>query len=167
MAASLSALRISEYIDATIEGYIKSIGFSNDPSSLARAFTKYTGISVTTAIQIAGATASTGAIALENAAKGVLRDLEIDVQNIGFAYEEKQAAYEFQQSYYDLVDEHFRMAALVANYQETTQKVRNLEVAGQSLQAERETFRQRAAAIITGYRTKDLTFRTFRNEALE
>ena len=30
----------------------------------------------------------------------------------------------------------------------------------------RETLRQRAASVINGYRTKDLTFRTFRNEAL-
>jgi hypothetical protein len=33
--------------------------------------------------------------------------------------------------------------------------------------ADRESFRQRAAAGINGYRTKDLTFRAFRNEALE
>ena len=30
-----------------------------------------------------------------------------------------------------------------------------------------ESYRQRAAAVIAGYRTRDLTFRTFRNEALE
>jgi hypothetical protein len=35
------------------------------------------------------------------------------------------------------------------------------------VQAYRETFRQRAAGVIQGYRTKDITFRTFRNEALE
>jgi hypothetical protein len=33
--------------------------------------------------------------------------------------------------------------------------------------SERETYRQRAAAVINGFRTNDLTFRTFRNEALE
>ena len=38
---------------------------------------------------------------------------------------------------------------------------------GERILAERETFRQRAAAVIQGYRTQDLTFRVFRNEALE
>ena len=38
---------------------------------------------------------------------------------------------------------------------------------GETIRLRRETLRQRAAALINGYRTKDLTFRTFRNEALE
>jgi hypothetical protein len=38
---------------------------------------------------------------------------------------------------------------------------------GASILTDRETFRMRAAAKVTGYRTNDLTFRTFRNEALE
>ena len=40
-------------------------------------------------------------------------------------------------------------------------------IEGQQILTNRESYRQRAAAKITGYRTKDLTFRTFRNEALE
>jgi hypothetical protein len=38
---------------------------------------------------------------------------------------------------------------------------------GERLQVERETFRQRSAALVQGYRTKDLAFRAFRDEALE
>ena len=40
-------------------------------------------------------------------------------------------------------------------------------VEGQNVLADRETFRRRAAAVVNGYRTKDLTFRIFRNEALD
>ncbi|HEY6228424.1 MAG TPA: hypothetical protein VI282_14995, partial [Verrucomicrobiae bacterium] len=38
---------------------------------------------------------------------------------------------------------------------------------GDRIQAERETFRLRAAAVIQGYRTRDAAFRIFRNEKLE
>jgi hypothetical protein len=47
------------------------------------------------------------------------------------------------------------------------QQVQNVIARGNRVLADREVFRQRAAAIIQGYRTKDLTFRLFRNEALE
>ena len=38
---------------------------------------------------------------------------------------------------------------------------------GESLQLEREAFRQRAASVIQGFRTRDAAFRLFRNEKLE
>jgi ketosteroid isomerase-like protein len=38
---------------------------------------------------------------------------------------------------------------------------------GDRVQAEREVFRQRAAAVVQGYRTRDAAFRLFRNEKLE
>jgi hypothetical protein len=47
------------------------------------------------------------------------------------------------------------------------QQVQNVAAKGNRILADREIFRQRAAAIVQGYRTKDLTFRLFRNEALE
>jgi hypothetical protein len=48
----------------------------------------------------------------------------------------------------------------VRNYQTLLAK-------GDRLQAEREVYRQRTAAVIQGYRTRDAAFRFFRNEKLE
>jgi hypothetical protein len=45
--------------------------------------------------------------------------------------------------------------------------VRALIARGDTLQAEREIFRQRASAVVQGYRTRDAAFRIFRNEKLE
>lgn len=42
-----------------------------------------------------------------------------------------------------------------------------LTAEGDRIRAERETFRQRAAAVIQGFRTRDAGFRIFRNEKLE
>ncbi len=44
---------------------------------------------------------------------------------------------------------------------------RALVAQGDRIQAERETYRQRAAAVTQGYRTRDAAFRIFRNEKLE
>jgi hypothetical protein len=46
-------------------------------------------------------------------------------------------------------------------------KYRSLLAEGDRIQQEREIFRQRAAAAIQGYRTRDAAFRIFRNEKLE
>lgn len=46
-------------------------------------------------------------------------------------------------------------------------KVRALIAEGDRIQAERETYRKRASAVVQGYRTRDAAFRLFRNEKLE
>jgi hypothetical protein len=46
-------------------------------------------------------------------------------------------------------------------------KYRALLAEGERIQAERQIFRQRAAAVIQGFRTRDAAFRVFRNEKLE
>ncbi len=166
-AASLSAFKVKEFIEAGVEGFPKVVGLANDPTSGLRAASKFAGISTTTLLATAAASASAGSIALENLAVGLSRDVLIQLEEAGFKQEQLQVAYEFQRDYYDLITHHHRIATLMAAYQIAEQKVANLEANGQRLLTERETFRKRAAAIITGYRTKDLTFRTFRNEALE
>ncbi|MBI1842398.1 MAG: hypothetical protein HYR88_16295, partial [Verrucomicrobia bacterium] len=46
-------------------------------------------------------------------------------------------------------------------------KYRSLLAEGERVQQERQIFRQRSAAVIQGYRTRDAAFRIFRNEKLE
>jgi hypothetical protein len=46
-------------------------------------------------------------------------------------------------------------------------KYRSLLAEGERTQQERQVFRQRSAAVIQGYRTRDAAFRIFRNEKLE
>src|SRR6186713_3524004 len=46
-------------------------------------------------------------------------------------------------------------------------KYRSLLAEGDRIQLERQIFRQRAAAVIQGFRTRDAAFRIFRNEKLE
>jgi hypothetical protein len=94
-------------------------------------------------------------------------DLYKNIDSLNFRYEQKQQIYEFEQLYRELLSSHFEVASLATDYQRSNEALRNVLVEGQNLLTDRETFRQRAAGVINGYRTKDLTFRTFRNEALE
>lgn len=52
-------------------------------------------------------------------------------------------------------------------YDDAQRAYRTALAQGERLQAEREIFRQRAAAVIQGFRTRDAAFRIFRNEKLE
>ncbi|MHC1762727.1 MAG: hypothetical protein AB9869_00265 [Verrucomicrobiia bacterium] len=52
-------------------------------------------------------------------------------------------------------------------WEDTDRACRSLVAAGDRIQEERLVFRQRAAAIVQGYRTRDAAFRVFRNEKLE
>jgi hypothetical protein len=91
---------------------------------------------------------------------------ENTLMSLGFTQDELQAAYEFEQTYRELIGMGTRFTELTTAHATATQKIQNLLVAGETIRLRRETLRQRAAAVINGYRTKDLTFRTFRNEAL-
>eukprot|EP01035_Chromulina_nebulosa_P043927 gene43927-59503_t len=96
-----------------------------------------------------------------------ITQLETDIASAGVTddllvgYEFQHQAYEFELLYRKLIQSHFEFVQLKINRQRAIQKLRNVLAEGDRIQAERETFRQRAAALIQGYRTKDLTFRSF------
>jgi len=81
--------------------------------------------------------------------------------------EEGAIAYEVSSLYNEVVNQQASMMRLTLEHQKALENVGNVLARGNRLLLERELFRQRAAAIIQGYRTNDMTFRTFRNEALE
>lgn len=51
--------------------------------------------------------------------------------------------------------------------EDALRNLKALEAEGDGIQLEREIFRQRAAALVQGFRTRDAAFRIFRNEKLE
>ncbi len=93
--------------------------------------------------------------------------LESRLDAIGFSLEEKQMVYELENLYRDLTTQEYALAHPLAAYQAANERVLTIIGRGQRILEEREAFRKRAAAVVQGYRTKDVTFRVFRNEALE
>jgi hypothetical protein len=145
----------------------RSVGFSNDVTSAGRGIAKAMGTGTKIGF-LSNAVAARGAARLLATTVGGAVELvrDIELMSLGFTQDELQAAYEFEQTYRELIGMYTRFTELTYAYDNATQKIQNLVVAGDTLRLRRETLRQRASSVINGYRTKDLTFRTFRNEAL-
>jgi hypothetical protein len=104
---------------------------------------------------------------LEVSQEKTARAMEQAIEAYGFSYEEAQAVYEMELTLHEVITACYEIVQLATAVQKADANVQNLVAAGNAVLADRETFRRRAAAKIQGYRTKDVTFRTFRNEALE
>jgi hypothetical protein len=163
----LGAELASEAGDTAAEFLPASVGLANDVTSAGRGASKLVATGSKAAFYSNVAVSNTSARLLQAGPGGIL-DLAWDYQLLasGTSQDELQAAYEFEQTYRELLGMHTRFTELTTAYATATQKIQNLRVAGETIRLRRETMRQRAAAVINGYRTQDLTFRTFRNEAL-
>ena len=154
--------------DAVAEGLPKSVGLANDVTAPARGVVKTTAAVLTIGQKIKNFVLAQLISKLESASNLADVALERDLERVGFALEERQAYMEFQQFIYneylpgldEVVD---RSIA----YKAANEHLLNVLARANRVLTQRETFRQRAAAIIQGYRSRDLTYRTFRNEALE
>jgi len=67
----------------------------------------------------------------------------------------------------DIQERMWTVTERLREYDDAQRQVRTLLASGDTIQAEREIYRQRTAAVIQGYRTRDAAFRIFRNEKLE
>jgi hypothetical protein len=153
--------------DAVAEFFPLVNGFSNDVTSGARGAAKLSG-SVASKIANGLAIASRlGAGVTRISILDTEQSLEQTLQALEFNFEEIQMAYEIDNLYREHIGHGEELMQLTLNHQRALQQVRNVAAKGDRVVADRKIFRQRAAAIIQGYRTKDLTFRLFRNEALE
>jgi hypothetical protein len=153
--------------EAISEGFPTVVGLANDVTSAGRAGVKAVGYGLARIANIVAG--STRAAARVQQTKIVEKEqsLEYQSQSLGFSQEEVQMAYEYDAAYREVTTLANTLMQLMISHQSALQNVKNVVARGNRILREREVFRQRAAAVIQGYRTKDLTFRTFRNEALE
>jgi hypothetical protein len=165
MIASGSAL--ADVSHGVAEMIPKVVGLATDATSSVRGGILLAATAAFNILQVGGQAALNDAAYQDQNILEEEQRLAKDLEAIGFSYAQKQFALEYEMQYRELVSAHFELAAQAAAIQRASENVRNLIAAGEKLQADRETFRQRAAAVVQGYRTKDITFRTFRNEALE
>jgi len=151
-----------------LSGFFPTVtGLSNDVTSTARGALRVLGTGTKHGMLVNALVANSAArftqaywgTQLENA-------WEQELLNSGLDQDQLQAAFEFEQTFRELIRMYTRFTELTHAYETATQKVQNLQVVGDTIRLRRETLRQRAASVINGYRTKDLSFRTFRNEAL-
>ena len=142
-------------------------GFSFDAFAPIRGALKFAGMIGSSIAKVAGVLAGTAGGQAAIIAKSIENNLTVQMTEAGFSHEEVQLAYEYDAAYRDVTTQANTVMQLTISHQTALQNVNNVIAKGLRILADREVFRQRAASIIQGYRTKDLTFRTFRNEALE
>ncbi|MEY2879246.1 MAG: hypothetical protein RLZZ15_1626, partial [Verrucomicrobiota bacterium] len=142
-------------------------GVDNDSTSTVRAQILLGTALLSSEFKFNGTSFSLAAGALEIPMRQIAAARDVAVEQLGFSYQQAQVAYEFGLQYQELLQQYYHIAQRATALQQANEKVRTVIAAGDRLQEDREIFRQRAAAVIQGFRTKDVTFRTFRNEALE
>ena len=153
--------------DVLAEYFPKDVGFSNDLTSTGRGVAKTFGLIGWVAEKVVATVARSLSAAQDVRELEETQSLEKQMQAIGFTQEEVQLAYEYDNLLRDSRTHAAELMQLLITLQRSNENVRNVIAKGNRILADREVFRQRAAAVIQGYRTKDLTFRLFRNEALE
>ncbi len=163
----LAADNISDLLDAIAESPPAVVGLASDITSGVRAALETSGKVQSFVLNASAVVFNAVARGLEVQQEKEARSLEQAIAAYGFTYEQAQLVYECELSLRELVTAYYEIAQLATAVQRADENVRNQLGTGLGALADRESFRRRAAAKIQGYRTKDLTFRTFRNEALE
>lgn len=152
--------------ESTAEAFPTVAGFSIDATSVARGLSQYGGA-------IAAYTAGLSGLALDTKAAFLQLEadqLAADADDFYAAYEwedaDKQHVVEFELLLDEILGTGFELSRRLAELQRANEQVTRLTAEANNVLSEREIFRQRAAAVIQGYRTRDMTYRTFRNEEL-
>ena len=105
--------------------------------------------------------------AYETATATAHRWKELEMQEMADDFATRERMAEMAGTLEALAGHYATIAAKLRAQDNALRAYRKLQAEGDRLLEERHTFRQRAAAVIQGYRTRDAAFRLFRNEKLE
>ncbi len=153
--------------DAVDKGTPKSVGLAIDPSFPARLAAVLVKVvsSVGLRATINGLHAASEAIDYGLELGTRLADLSVSESN--WTHENRQLLHDLRMAVEDSITQQRALDGALRRMDQAERDLQTLQSEGLRLRTERQVFRQRAAAIIHGYRTKDFAFRAFRNEALE
>lgn len=165
-AFALTADYISALADASAEAAPTSVGFSNDATSVARMLAMLSGDGAAYAQGLLGLAAETKAALLDAEAADLEGQAQEYIDNYNFDSVTKQHVVEFERLYDQLLATAYDITQGLTDLQRANERVARLYADADHILSERETFRQRAASIIQGYRNRDLVFRELRNEQL-
>lgn len=153
----------------TVMGVIAGVaaGVIADPLSGGRAAIKAAGAAVGFIGDQAVMTLQISQLFTEQTKMSLERLQEIEQLDIAWAFENTQLIFGLKTSLADMGAGQRDVDVALRAYDQAQRDYYSQLALGERLQVERETFRKRSAALVQGYRTKDLAFRAFRDEALE
>jgi len=150
------------------EALPKVVGLATDATSVARGSILAAFVLTERGIDVKRIASQSVIYGLQTAQD--IAELKVSILNneLDFGVSSVRAKIVDLQSSYTLIFEAVRDIDLTAQELEAAlAKYRNEIINGETILAERETFRKRAAAVIQGARTRDVAFRAFRTESLE
>lgn len=155
-------------ITALPSSFIAGTSAGGDLTSAARALLEASDLTVTSVIDWSRVTTFSVTRALEVANSAAVKSIEL----FGIAPEEynqelRDATSEIRDKVYGMNNYFMTINQRLQELDDARRRYRALLAEGDRVQLERQIFRQRAAAVIQGYRTRDAAFRIFRNEKLE
>jgi hypothetical protein len=147
---------------------IVGVASGGDLTSAARGALEDAGYTVSSTLKKLDITRFALQAALELSASITRSQVESNVIDpLNRAEELRAAVLGLRQALSGVQTDLWKVADLVRQYDDKKRAVRALIASGDAIQADRETYRKHAAAIVQGYRTRDAAFRLFRNEKLE
>lgn len=158
----------SQKIAGTIKESIPTnVGISTDAMAPARGAVLAATLTAETGMTIGKKVAETGKYLAqlgldiaELANSEFIREFERDTAK-------RAAIAELRSAYGDVFADFREVDAANIEYQRALEAYQNALVDGETILAQRESFRKRAAAVIQGARVRDVAFRAFRTESLE
>ena len=151
---------------AAAEALPTDAGTSVDVSAPARGALEMQGEMAALASGLIGLSSDTGAALLEMQASSLDDEAASVMDEYNRTSANKQHIVELERLYDQVVATGFEMNRRLTQLQRATEKVARLYAGAAHILTERETFRQRAASVIQGYRTRDVVYRDLRNEEL-
>jgi hypothetical protein len=147
---------------------IAGLAAGGDLTSGARASIEAQGVTLKTAIGWKNVGIFSAVQALETANEIAGRFIELNGIKVEQWYQElRNHVSVVRDKVYGMNNNLMTINQRIQELDDAQRKYQTLLAEGERIQQERQIFRQRAAAVIQGYRTRDAAFRIFRNEKLE
>ncbi len=163
--AARTSLRLG---DIAADGFPKVLGLASDVTSVGRVSVRMAALAVAEPLETIGAVLGgvadvTQKIGLETA-KSIING---KIQTAGFTYEIKQQVSELEHVIHQEAASRLEGLEVVEKLRQTTGRYLAALAKGQRLVEERVSYRTKVAARTTESRYQDMTFRIFRNDALQ
>jgi len=162
-------VNVSDFSSEAIPGsFIAGVAAGGDLTSAARSAVEIAGYGFKKTFDVIGFTRYAVVNALELAVNTAKSAKEFyDIHNITRSTELRGAVEDIVNKLGDAQERWWAVNERVREYDDAKRKLQKLIADGDRIQAEREVFRRRSAAVVQGYRTRDAAFRLFRSEKLE
>lgn len=153
--------------DIAADSFPKVLGLANDTTFAGRVSLRLAGLAAKEGFDAIAAGFKGGQVAVEGTIAVLQAVLNTKVADLNWSLEQKQQVYGLQVKIRTVLSKQSAIDAAIRALDDAGRQLQATSAEGNQVLKERAIFRQRSAAIVQGYRTRDLAFRAFRNEALE